>query len=249
MSRPHSGDHYSYTVYADPATARSFDQRRFGGPIGRMVAASQASAIERFAGPVQDRTILDVGTGTGRAALLMARLGARVTAVDPSTEMLAIARTQAAEESLAIRFAVGDAHQLEFPDRAFDVVVSLRVLMHAADWKRCLTELCRVSDGLLIVDYPSSHSVALFQAIGRRVTHRFGARTEPYRVFGDRAVAAVLRKAGFRVCAEHRQFVLPIALHKAVGSRRFSEMTRDWSARLGLLRLFGSPVTIVAERW
>ena len=29
-----SKDHYSYTVYADPATAKSFDKRRFGGPIG-----------------------------------------------------------------------------------------------------------------------------------------------------------------------------------------------------------------------
>ena len=57
-----------------------------------MVASAQADAIERFVGPIKDRTILDVGTGTGRAAILMARGGARVTAVDPSEEMLAIAR-------------------------------------------------------------------------------------------------------------------------------------------------------------
>jgi hypothetical protein len=41
--------------------------------------------------------------------------------------------------------------------------------------------------------------------------------------------------------------VLPIALHKAVGSRRFTETTERWLTRVGLLRL-GSPVTIYAER-
>src|SRR5207244_1596046 len=92
VSVPPADDHYSYRVYADPATAQHFDERRFGGDIGRMVAASQADALARFAGQVADRTVLDVGTGTGRAALLMARAGARVTGVDPSEEMLAIAR-------------------------------------------------------------------------------------------------------------------------------------------------------------
>ena len=249
MSEPGARDHYSYSVYADPATARNFDERRFGGPIGEMVASAQADAIERFAGPFRNRTVLDVGTGTGRAAILMARGGACVTAIDPSEEMLEIARKRAAEESLSIRFAEGDAHRLEFSDRAFDVVVSLRVLMHAADWIRCLAELCRVSGGLVIVDYPSARSVALFQSIARRLMHRLGVRTEPYRVLEDATVAQELYRAGFRIRSEHRQFVLPIAVHKAIGSRRFSDRTRALSERLGLLRVFGSPVTIVAERW
>jgi len=46
----------------------------------------------------------------------------------------------------------------------------------------------------------------------------------------------------------HRQFVMPIALHKAIGSRRFTEQSEQWLARLGLLRLFGSPVTVYAQR-
>ena len=37
-------DHYSYTTYADPETARTFDDRRFGGPIGELVAGMQARA-------------------------------------------------------------------------------------------------------------------------------------------------------------------------------------------------------------
>jgi hypothetical protein len=80
------------------------------------------------------------------------------------------------------------------------------------------------------------------------VTHAAGARTEPYRVLGDAAIAGELSKSQFRVRSVHRQFVLPIAAHKAIGWRRFSIVSRKVSDRLGLLRLFGTPVTLVAER-
>jgi SAM-dependent methyltransferase len=241
-------EHYSYSVYADPTTARSFDERRFGGPIGALVAGEQARVLVEFVGPAKGLAILDVGTGTGRAALLMAREGGRVTGVDPSEEMLAIARRRAVDEQLSIAFLNGDAHRLEFHDRTFDVVASLRVLMHAADWRQCVAELCRVSRRLVIIDYPSLTSFALLEAIGRRLTYALGAKTEPYRVLSSLAVARELRKGGFQVRRVHRQFVLPIALHKAIGSARVTSWSRTLSERSGLLRLFGSPVTLVAER-
>jgi 2-polyprenyl-3-methyl-5-hydroxy-6-metoxy-1,4-benzoquinol methylase len=246
-SRP-TPTHYSYTVYADPVTAQTFDRRRFGGPIGDLIASEQARVLANFVGRIKNRVILDVGTGTGRAALLLARAGARVTGVDPSAEMLAVAQRRADEEHLAVRFLPGDIHRLEFADRAFDVVISLRVLMHAADWRQSIAELCRVADQLVIIDYPSRASFAALQSLVRHVTHALGARTEPYRVLSDREIARELKRSGFRVRSVHRQFVLPIALHKAIGSRRFTRLSRKLSDRLGLLRLFGTPVSLVAER-
>src|SRR5262245_13576937 len=127
--------HYSYAHYADPATARTFDEKRFGGPIGSLVASAQAKTLTDFVGCIQHRRILDVGTGTGRAALLFARGGARVTAIDASDEMLRVARSRAAAEAAtSVRFQPGDAHQLDFPDRSFDVVCCPRVLMHTPRW-------------------------------------------------------------------------------------------------------------------
>ena len=55
-------DHYSYSVYAQPDTARRFDQTRFGGPVGQLVGAREAEAIARFAGAIAGCTVLDVGT-------------------------------------------------------------------------------------------------------------------------------------------------------------------------------------------
>ncbi len=241
-------DHYSYTLYADPATARMFDERRFGGPIGALVADSQARVLLDALGGRPGRRILDVGTGTGRAALLLARGGARVTGVDASTEMLAVARQRADAEGLSVTFGVGDAHSLDFPERAFDAAVSIRVLMHTPRWRVCLGELCRVTGELIVFDYPSARSVALLQSLGRRVLAAFGIDTEPYRVLTGRTVARELHRHGFRIRGVHRQFVLPIAFHKAIGSPRFTRTVEGLLARGGLLRLFGSPVTVVAER-
>jgi ubiquinone/menaquinone biosynthesis C-methylase UbiE len=241
-------DHYSYTVYADPDLARTFDGRRFGGPIGEIVAGTQARILAEFVGDTTGRAVLDVGTGTGRAALLLARGGAHVTGVDASEEMLAVARQRAAAEAVGIQFVQGDAHKLDFPDRGFDVAVSLRVLMHTPEWRRCLAELCRVSNRLVVFDYPSATSVAAIQSAARRVAHLAGAHTEPYRVLTHRAVARELDRAGFRIRATHRLFVLPIAVHKAIGSPRFTQWSERLLARMGLLRLLGSPVTLVAER-
>ena len=248
MSSPSDRDHYSYTVYRDPATARTFDDQRFGGPIGELVASEQAQVLANFAGRLNGRSILDVGAGTGRTALFLARGGARVTAVDASEAMLEIARRRAASQNLRLRFLIADAHSLEFADRSFDVAISLRVLMHTPKWRQCVAELCRVADRLVTIDYPSATSFAVIESLVRRVTYALGAKTEPYRVFRDRSIARELEKSGFSVRSVHRQFALPIAFHKMCGSRRFTRFVEGFFDRLGLLRVFGSPVTLVAER-
>lgn len=245
-----SPGHYSYTFYADASNARAFDARRFGGPIGGLIAHGQAEVLRRFLGPAAGRTVLDVGTGTGRAAFLMHDWGASVTGVDASDEMLAIARERAQAQGAPITFAAGDAHRLAFADRSFDIAVSLRVLMHTPRWQICVDELCRVSRDRVILDYPSVHSAALLQSIGRKILARVpgNRHTEPYRVFADGAIRAALVRNHFRVVDVHRQFVLPIALHKAVGAPSFTERSERLLARVGLAAAFGSPVTIVAER-
>ena len=245
-AQPH--DHYSYAVYADPAMAERFDAMRFSGPIGRLIAETQEQQIARFLAPVERRRILDVGTGTGRAAIALARRGAAITGVDASAEMLRVAERRARDAGVSITFTRGDAHRLEFDDRSFDAVVCLRVLMHTPDWQRSLEELCRVAKHRVVFDYPARWSMAAVQAGARRVAHLFDSRVEAYRVFSSGAIARVLGAQGFRISDEHRQFVLPIALHKRVGSEAWTRRTEALLTRAGLMRRFGSPVTIVAER-
>jgi SAM-dependent methyltransferase len=241
-------EHYSYAAYADPGMAASFDAKRFGGPIGQLLLEDQERILVEFLGDVSQQRILDLGAGTGRAALALAKRGARVTAVDASTEMLAVAQRRAADSDLSIAFEQGDAHALSFPNRSFDSVVCLRLLMHVPDWRQSLSELCRVANRRLVFDYPSMASTASLQAVWRRIAIHAGRQVEAYRVFRSGDVARELRRHGFQVTASHKQFVLPIALHKSIGSPSFTKTVESSLAAVGMLRLAGSPVTVAAER-
>ena len=247
MSDP-TPEHYSYSMYADPAMAEAFEGLRFSGPIGRLIATSQELVIASFLDPVPGRTVLDVGTGTGRAAIALARRGAMVTGVDASAEMLAVAQRNADAAKVSVTFAQDDAHRLNFADVSFDAVICLRVLMHTPDWKQSLGELCRVARTRVVFDYPAMASAALLQSVTRRVAHAAGARIEAYRVFTDASVRAALKSNGFAITAMHRQFVLPIAFHKRINSESATRRIESAMSRVGLNGLFGSPVTLVAER-
>jgi 2-polyprenyl-3-methyl-5-hydroxy-6-metoxy-1,4-benzoquinol methylase len=240
--------HYSYELYADPAMAESFDALRFSGPIGRLLAESQEQVVAAFLDRLEDTRILDVGTGTGRAAIALASRGAHVTGVDASSQMLAVARRRAAQAGVAVDFAEGDAHTLGFADRAFDSVICLRVLMHMPDWRVSLAELCRVAAHRVVFDYPSLISAAALQAAARHIASLAGSRTEAYRVFSDRSIRRALGSNGFAVTRVQRQFVLPIALHKRIGSATATTTLEGVLRRAGLNWLLGSPVTVLAER-
>nr|PZN88612.1 MAG: hypothetical protein DIU54_01620 [Acidobacteriota bacterium] len=241
-------DHYSYAHYANPAVAEGFDALRFSGDVGRFLLEEQARLLEAALDPSPARRILDVGTGTGRAAIGLARRGARVTGLDASIEMIGVARVRAADAGVRIPFAVADAHALPLPDRSVDAAVSLRVIMHALDWRRCIAELCRVSRWRVVVDFPSSRSFAAIESAVRRRRLARGEKVEAYRVLSVREVSEAFAAGGFRIVDVRRQFVLPIALHKRIDRFGATLACERVLAALGALRVFGSPVTVVAER-
>jgi ubiquinone/menaquinone biosynthesis C-methylase UbiE len=241
-------DHYSYAHYASRDVAEGFDALRFGGPIGRHLLETQEALLLDALAPLEGRRVLDVGAGTGRVALGLAARGAIVHGLDASAEMLAVARERATQAGLAIPFDVADAHALPVADRSVDAAVCFRLLMHVLDWRRCVAELCRVSRQRVVIDFPAAASAAALESLVRRVRHATGQRVEAYRVMRERDVREALTANGFRVVLVRRQFVLPIALHKAIGRLPVSLAVERGLAAIGLLRALGSPVTMVAER-
>lgn len=246
--RPTERDHYSYAHYADQQVAEGFDALRFSGDVGRFLLESQAALLAQALAPLQGQRIVDVGTGTGRAAIGLARAGASVMGLDASAEMLGVGQRRAAEAGVSVPFAVADAHALPLRDRDVDAAVCLRVLMHAIDWRRCVAELCRVSRRRVIVDFPAALSFAAAESVVRGARKRLGHSVEAYRVIAERDVIATFAASGYRIVEVRRQFVLPIAVHKAVGRFGATRRIERGLEAIGALRLFGSPVTMVAER-
>jgi ubiquinone/menaquinone biosynthesis C-methylase UbiE len=112
----------------------------------RFAADQQAwSQIWAEALPSAPLDVLDVGTGTGQVAMVLAGLGHRVTGIDLSEGMLEQARRHAAAMPAGPVIAYGDAVAPDFPDGSFDAVTN-RYLMWTlrepqvavANWVRLL---------------------------------------------------------------------------------------------------------------
>jgi SAM-dependent methyltransferase len=95
---------------------------------------------------------LDLATGTGFVAMILAALGHGVTAVDLSSDMLELAGRTAARRGLMIRFLSDDAVAPAFEPASFDVITNRHFLWTLREPDRALSnwrELLR-PDGLLI---------------------------------------------------------------------------------------------------
>jgi arsenite methyltransferase len=92
--------------------------------------------------------VLDLGSGAGTNSLVAAQMvGPRgnVTGIDMTPEMLAKARTAAAEPGAAnVEFVAGEAENLPFGDESFDIVVSNGVIDLIPDKDAVFAELYRV---------------------------------------------------------------------------------------------------------
>jgi ubiquinone/menaquinone biosynthesis C-methylase UbiE len=135
--------------------AASYDQEANG-----LIAIEQPQ-VERLLAPISFTTVLDVGTGTGRHALAFARRGARVTALDQSSEMLAVARQAAQREGLSIDFHLQSLEdELPFASQQFDLLICALTLSHVHHLPEVLGEFARVAQPkgfLLITDFHPDH--------------------------------------------------------------------------------------------
>jgi SAM-dependent methyltransferase len=100
--------------------------------------------LVKFAGIKAGADVLDVACGTGVAALTAARLGAKVTGVDLTPELIARAKENAGLMNLDVTWYESDAEQLPLPDAGFDFVVSQFGHMFAPRPDVVIREMLRV---------------------------------------------------------------------------------------------------------
>ena len=105
--------------------------------------------------PLEGKTALDVGCGAGLLAEPLARLGARVAAIDAAPELIAVARDHAAAMGLEIDYCVCAVEKLE---GRFDLITCMEVIEHVADPAAFIRALANrlAANGLLIMSTPNA---------------------------------------------------------------------------------------------
>jgi ubiquinone/menaquinone biosynthesis C-methylase UbiE len=101
--------------------------------------------LVRAAGVRAGQRVLDIGAGSGNAAIPAATAGAAVIASDLTPELFTAGRHAAAERGVFLDWAEADAEALPFPDGGFDVVLSCVGAMFAPRHQVVADEILRVT--------------------------------------------------------------------------------------------------------
>ncbi|MDQ1252626.1 MAG: hypothetical protein QG646_1758 [Euryarchaeota archaeon] len=116
--------------------------------------------ITQLLGAEQKLKILDMGTGTGFLALLLAEMGHDVIGADWAESKLDKAKEKMKRTGSVVNFVVEDAENLSFEAEQFDAVVSRHLIWTLANPASAFKEWARVtkSGGKVLTDIPVKHS-------------------------------------------------------------------------------------------
>jgi ubiquinone/menaquinone biosynthesis C-methylase UbiE len=155
--------------------------------VAERISDASRQIVER-AGLEPGMELLDVACGTGNATIPAAKEGARVTGLDFSPDLLAVARERAADAMVEVEWVEGDAQELPFDDASFDRVISVFGHMFAPDHQRTAAEMQRVCrpDGTIAVACwtPEGSAGRMFRTIAELVPPPAG---EPSLLWGTEA--------------------------------------------------------------
>lgn len=104
-----------------------------------------AGVVVDVAQPAAGERVLDLGCGTGNAALIAAERGARVTGVDPAQRLLDVAQGRAEDGGFEIALLRGEAEEIPLEDGAVDLLLSVFGAIFAPDAAAAAAEMSRVT--------------------------------------------------------------------------------------------------------
>jgi ubiquinone/menaquinone biosynthesis C-methylase UbiE len=150
--------------------------------------------MQKIVGDHKVKTMVDLGTGTGRILSLFASQADQAIGIDSSREMIAIARANLERNGLRqSQIRQGDIYALPFANGAADLVTIHQVLHFLDDPARALTEARRIlapEGRLLIVDF-APHELEALRA--EHAHRRLGLSTEQVMSWFNRAGLALVR--------------------------------------------------------
>ena len=154
-------------------------------------------------GQLEGKKVLELGTGTGGTATLLAKRGASVVGIDLLPFRLTEAKARAVEYNVAesVEFALMDAMHLAFPDNTFDFIISKSVLVftaHTETAKECYRVLKPGGKAIFIENMRHHPAVWLY----RKAFLRYADKLHYFSLGDVETVGAEFEKS------EHREFHL-----------------------------------------
>jgi len=167
-------DYKAKDHYQDERIVEGYEKKRFSGLSGWLRDRLEKRAIKKaLRGVVPGSKILDMPCGTGRFSRLLQTGKNEVVHADISLEMLDFARKRTDSPQRDLRYVRCEAENLPFREGVFGSVLCFRFLPHlpVESRKRALTELARVSQGPLVIDYRFKYA---FRSLSRWIRYRLG---------------------------------------------------------------------------
>lgn len=231
---------------ADIETSSEDYALRFSGEVGAWFLRIQGEATLRMLASYPQAKVLDVGGGHGQLTRILTQSGYQVTVL--GSDEICKTRIQEFIDDHLCSFKVGNILDLPYPPQAFDVVVSYRLLPHVTRWKQFVSELTRVAQKAVIVDYPSVRSINYIAPFFFQLKKHLEGNTRPFMSFRESELLAVFQASGFSRVERYAEFFLPMVFHRVLKSPRFSSAMEKCARLSGATYLFGSPVILKLAR-
>ncbi len=183
--------------YREEEIADNYDDSRFSGG-GKVLDFREKEMLLSLVDPM-DKKILDIASGTGRFAELLSNEGARVIGLDASKEMLMHNKVECVQ---------GDALDLPFKDKSFDVTTSMRFfhLLETEDIVDFITEVGRVTKEKFVFETLHPFSLRLTYQWMLPQDSSLYSNSLLKKKFDD---ISVVRKANY-----HEKFIIPYGIYQ-----------------------------------
>lgn len=234
--------------YPDIETASEEYASRFGGAVGEFLLERQRETVlSLIESAPKNSKVLEVGGGHGQLTRAWIENGHEVW-VQGSSEKAFTCLDKAWEtfDNSRCHKVVSSYYHLPFPDKSFDIVSSVRLLSHVDDWQVLIKEMCRVSRGAVIIDYPPKASFNLFYPLLFKLKKRVEGNTRPYLRFQKDEIVNCFDNAQFRLVKKRAEFFVPMVVHRWLKRPKISSAVEKACLSLGLTNVFGSPIVVVA---
>ncbi len=138
------------------------------------ITSPEYKEVIKSIGKIKGKKVLNIGCGLGEEDVYLARLGAKVTAIDISQKMIETTK------KLAIRYNVGkniiyfkqSVETMSFKDKSFDAIVGCNILHHV-NIKKTIREVQRVlkPKGVAVFVEPLAYNpvINIYRAIAHKV--------------------------------------------------------------------------------